>query len=165
MTTLALGKLLRAVLPAGVFNVVSGPDPLGSSLTSHPIPRKISFTGSTAIGKKVALAAAEDLKRVTLELGGNDPAIVLEGANVSTIAESLFWGAFRNNGQICAAIKRIYAHQSIYCDLVKALSAIAKSVTVGDGALEGVRLGPINNEPQLRRIAALVDDPLRMERV
>jgi acyl-CoA reductase-like NAD-dependent aldehyde dehydrogenase len=160
LNTLALGKLLRGVLPAGVFNVVSGPDPLGSSLTSHPIPRKISFTGSTATGKKVALAAAEGLKRVTLELGGNDPAVVLEDANVSKIAESLFWGAFRNNGQICAAVKRVYAHESIYGDLVEALSAIAKSVTVGDGALEGVRLGPINNEPQLRRIAALVDDAI-----
>jgi acyl-CoA reductase-like NAD-dependent aldehyde dehydrogenase len=160
LTTLALGRLLRGVLPAGVFNVVSGPDPLGSSLTSHPIPRKISFTGSTSTGKKVALAAAQDLKRVTLELGGNDPAFVLEGANVSKIAESLFWGAFRNNGQICAAIKRIYAHESVYQDVLEALSAIAKSVKVGDGALEGVRLGPINNEPQLIRIAALVDDAI-----
>jgi acyl-CoA reductase-like NAD-dependent aldehyde dehydrogenase len=160
LTTLALGKLLRGVLPAGVFNVVSGPDPLGSSLTSHPVPRKISFTGSTATGKKVALTAAEDLKRVTLELGGNDPAVVLEGADVSKIADSLFWGAFRNNGQICIAIKRIYAHESVYNDLVEALSAIAKSVKVGEGTLEDVRLGPINNKPQLGRIIELVDDAI-----
>jgi acyl-CoA reductase-like NAD-dependent aldehyde dehydrogenase len=160
LTTLALGKLLRGVLPNGVFNVVSGPDPLGSALTSHPIPRKISFTGSTATGKKVALAAAEDLKRVTLELGGNDPAIVLEGTNVSKIAETLFWGAFRNNGQICAAVKRIYAHESIHNELVEALSAIAKSVKVGEGTVEGVRLGPINNKPQLERITELVDDAI-----
>lgn len=160
LTTLALGKLLRGVLPDGVFNVVSGPDPLGSTLTSHPIPRKISFTGSTATGKKVALAAAEDLKRVTLELGGNDPAIILGGTNVSKVAESLFWGAFRNNGQICAAVKRVYAHESIHDELVEALAAIAKSVKVGEGTVEGVRLGPINNKPQLERVTELVNDAI-----
>lgn len=160
LTTLALGKLLRGILPDGVFNVVSGPDPLGSTLTSHPIPRKISFTGSTGTGKKVALAAAEDLKRVTLELGGNDPAIVLEGTNVSKIAESLFWGAFRNNGQICVAVKRIYAHESIHSELVDTLAAIARSVKVGEGTVEGVRLGPINNKPQLERVIELVDDAI-----
>lgn len=160
LTTLALGKLLRGVLPDGVFNVVSGPDPLGSTLTSHPIPRKISFTGSTATGKKVALAAAEDLKRLTLELGGNDPAIVLEGTNVSKIAESLFWGAFSNNGQICAAVKRIYAHESIHHELVEALAAIAKSVKVGEGTAQGVLLGPINNKPQVERVTELVDDAI-----
>jgi acyl-CoA reductase-like NAD-dependent aldehyde dehydrogenase len=120
---------------------------------------RFSFTGSTGTGKKVALAAAEDLKRVTLELGGNDPSVVLEGTNVSKIAESLFWEAFRNNGQICAAVKRIYAHESIHDELVE-LATIAKSVKVGDGTVEGVRLGLINNKPQLERVVDLVDDAI-----
>lgn len=110
LTTLALGRLLRGVLPDGVLNVVAGPDPLGAAMVSHPVPRKVSFTGSTATGKKVAVAAADDLKRVTLELGGNDPAIVLADADVGQIAAKLFWGAFGNNGQICLAAKRVYAH-------------------------------------------------------
>lgn len=158
LTTLALGKLLRGVLPDGVLNVVSGPDPLGAVLTSHPIPRKISFTGSTATGKKVALAAAEDLKRVTLELGGNDPAIILADANVSKIAEALFWGAFANNGQICAAVKRVYAHEKIHAELVEALAALAKSTKVDEGTAKGALLGPINNKPQFERLSELVSD-------
>jgi acyl-CoA reductase-like NAD-dependent aldehyde dehydrogenase len=95
-----VGQLLSRVLPPGVLNVVTGPDPLGAAMVSHPLPGKVSFTGSTATGKKVAAAAACDLKRVTLELGGNDPAIVLEDADVGQIAEKLFWGAFGNNGQV-----------------------------------------------------------------
>jgi len=106
LTTLALGEIWREVLPPGVLNVVSGPDPLGAWMTAHPVPRKISFTGSTATGKKVAVAAAEDVKRVTLELGGNDPAIVLDDADPEQIADSLFWAAFANNGQVCCDVKR-----------------------------------------------------------
>jgi len=109
LTSLKLGELLRDVVPAGVVNVISGGNDLGGWMTSHPIPRKISFTGSVATGKKVAAAAAPDLKRVTLELGGNDPAIVLPDANPKEIAAKLFWGAFQNCGQGCSAIKRVYA--------------------------------------------------------
>jgi acyl-CoA reductase-like NAD-dependent aldehyde dehydrogenase len=160
LTTLALGRLLRGVLPDGVLNVVAGPDPLGAAMVSHPVPRKVSFTGSTATGKKVAVAAADDLKRVTLELGGNDPAIVLEDADVSKIAEKLFWGAFGNNGQICLAAKRVYAHQNVHGELVEALSALAKSARVDDGLAAGAQLGPINNKPQFDRVRELVTDAL-----
>ena len=160
LTTLALGRLLRGVLPDGVLNVVAGPDPLGAAMVSHPVPRKVSFTGSTATGKKVAATAADDLKRVTLELGGNDPAIVLEDADVSAIAEKLFWGAFGNNGQICLAAKRVYAHQSVHGELVDALAALAKSARVDDGMADGAQLGPINNKPQFDRIRGLVTDAL-----
>jgi len=158
LATLALGEAMRGVLPDGVLNVVSGPDPLGAQLVAHPKTRKISFTGSTSTGKKVAAAAANDLKRLTLELGGNDPAIVLPGTSLDQIVDSLFWGAFRNNGQICLAVKRVYVHESQREDLVDALAAIASAVRVDDGAAPGAVLGPINNDPQLRRVSELVAD-------
>ena len=111
LNTVLLGEILRDVVPPGVVNVVSGGDELGSWMTSHPVPRKISFTGSVATGKKVAGAAAQDLKRVTLELGGNDAAILLPDIDPKAIAAKVFWGAFENNGQICSAIKRVYVHE------------------------------------------------------
>ncbi|SHN75851.1 aldehyde dehydrogenase family protein [Cryptosporangium aurantiacum] len=158
LATLALGEVLRDVLPPGVLNVVTGPDPLGASLTTHPLVRKISFTGSTATGKKVAAAAADDLKRVTLELGGNDPAIVLPGAPIGDIAAGLFWSGFINNGQTCLAVKRIYVHEEQHDDLVEALAGIARDVRVDEGTAEGVQLGPINNRPQFERVSGLVAD-------
>ncbi|MBT2399248.1 aldehyde dehydrogenase family protein [Streptomyces sp. ISL-100] len=160
LTTLALGRVLREVLPDGVLNVLSGPDPLGAAMVEHPVPRKVSFTGSTATGKKVAISAAADLKRVTLELGGNDPAIVLGDVDVNAIAEQLFWGAFGNNGQICLAVKRVYAHESIHSDLVAALAELATATKVDEGTVEGVQLGPINNKPQFDRVNELVSDAL-----
>jgi acyl-CoA reductase-like NAD-dependent aldehyde dehydrogenase len=160
LTTLKLGELLREVLPVGVLNVVSGGDELGAWMTSHPIPRKISFTGSVATGKRVAAAAAPDLKRVTLELGGNDPAIVLDDAEPAEIASKLFWGAFSNNGQICSAIKRVYVPEARYDEYVEALAECARDVVVGDGMTEGTQLGPINNKPQFDRVSELVDDAL-----
>ncbi len=160
LTTLKLGELLRDVLPPGVLNVVSGGDGLGAQMTSHPVPRKISFTGSVSTGKRVAAAAAPDLKRVTLELGGNDPAIVLDDVEPAEIADKLFWGAFSNNGQICSAIKRVYVPESRYDELVDALAEQARSVVVGNGAVEGTQLGPINNKPQFDRVSELVADAL-----
>ncbi|MEU6371573.1 aldehyde dehydrogenase family protein [Streptomyces sp. NPDC046909] len=160
LSALVLGEVWRNVVPPGVFNVVTGPEPLGTWLTGHPAVRKVSFTGSTSVGKKVAAATAEDLKRVTLELGGNDPAIVLEDADPRQIAESLFWGAFRNNGQVCLAVKRVYVHERHHADLVEALAEQARSVRVGDGTTEGVQLGPVNNRPQFDRVRELVDDAL-----
>jgi acyl-CoA reductase-like NAD-dependent aldehyde dehydrogenase len=161
LATLALGEVLRPVLPPGVLNVITGPDPLGSVLTSHHLVRKISFTGSTETGKHVAAAAAEDLKRVTLELGGNDPAIILPDVDVSEIAQRLFFSAFMNNGQVCLAVKRVYAHASIHDELVDALASIARAVKVGEGTAEGTILGPVNNRPQLTRVKSLVDDAVR----
>lgn len=158
LSTLALGRVLRGVLPNGVLNVVTGQDLLGAAMVAHPIPRKVSFTGSTATGTKVAVAAAQDLKRVTLELGGNDPAIILGDVDVAEIADRLFWSAFANNGQICVAVKRVYAHASIHSQLVEALASIAQSARVGDGLVEGVQLGPINNRPQFDRVSELVAD-------
>jgi len=159
-STLKLGEVLRDVLPPGVLNVVSGRDPLGASMTSHPVPRKISFTGSVATGKKVAAAAAPDLKRVTLELGGNDPAIVLDDVDVDAMVEKLFWGAFQNNGQVCSAIKRVYVPESLEDQIVEGLAERARAAKVGPGTEEGVQLGPINNRPQFERVSELVADAL-----
>jgi acyl-CoA reductase-like NAD-dependent aldehyde dehydrogenase len=161
LTTLALGAVLRDVLPAGVLNVVAGGDALGAWMTSHPVPRKISFTGSIETGKKVAAAAAPDLKRLTLELGGNDAAIVLDDVSAEAVAEKVFWGAFQNCGQVCSAIKRVYVPEKIYAPLVERLAALAKGVKVGDGFTEGVQMGPLNNRPQFERVAELVDDARR----
>jgi acyl-CoA reductase-like NAD-dependent aldehyde dehydrogenase len=161
LSTLKLGEILRDALPNGVLNVVSGGDELGAWVSSHPRVRKISFTGSVATGKKVAAAAAPDLKRVTLELGGNDAAIVLEDADPARIAEKLFWGAFANSGQVCSAIKRLYVHERIAAPLTEALAALARDVKMGDGMQPDVQLGPINNKPQYERVIELVEDAKR----
>lgn len=157
-STLKMVELLNNVLPPGVLNAVSGGDDLGAWMTSHPIPRKISFTGSVATGKRVAAAAASDLKRVTLELGGNDPAIVLDDADPAAIADQLFWMAFTNSGQICSAIKRVYVPEALHDELVDALADRARAVKVGDGMDPASQLGPVNNAPQFRRVNELVAD-------
>lgn len=160
LTTLKVGELLGGVFPPGVVNVVSGGDELGAWMTAHPVPRKVSFTGSIETGKKVAISAAPDLKRVTLELGGNDPAIVLDDADPAAVAKSIFNGAFANNGQVCSAIKRVYVPEALYDDVVEGLAAEARAVKVGEGTEDGVRLGPINNAPQYERVKELVADAL-----
>lgn len=158
ITSLMLGEILRGIIPPGVLNVVSGGDELGAMMTSHPVPRKISFTGSVETGKKVAAAAAPDLKRVTLELGGNDPAIVLSDVDPNAVAEKIFWGAFENTGQICSAIKRVYVPEQMYKPMLEKMGELAKQVKVGDGLQPGVQLGPINNKPQFERVTELVED-------
>jgi acyl-CoA reductase-like NAD-dependent aldehyde dehydrogenase len=155
-----MGEILAEVLPPGVLNVVSGGDELGGWMTEHPVPRKISFTGSVATGKRVAAAAAPDLKRVTLELGGNDAAIVLDDADPATVAEGIFAAAFMNTGQVCSAIKRVYVPEALHDSVVEALAAKAAAARVGAGTEEGVELGPINNQPQLRRVSELVSEAI-----
>jgi acyl-CoA reductase-like NAD-dependent aldehyde dehydrogenase len=160
LSTLLIGDTLAPVLPPGVLNVVSGGDELGAWMTGHPAVRKISFTGSVPTGKAVAAAAAPDLKRFTLELGGNDAAIVLDDADPAAVERGLFWGAFINNGQICAGIKRIYVPEKLHDDLVDALAQRASKVRVGPGTEQGVQLGPIQNRPQFDRVSDLVGDAL-----
>ena len=158
LTTLRLAELLRPHLPAGVLNVVSGGDELGEWTSAHPVPRKISFTGSIATGKHVAASAASDLKRVTLELGGNDPAVLLDDVDPAALANRLFWGAFYNCGQVCAGIKRVYAPERLYDDVVSSLAERARSVKVANGMDDGVRVGPIATGPQFERVGELVAD-------
>lgn len=158
LTTLRFAELVKDVVPAGVLNVITGGDRLGPWLTAHQGLDKISFTGSTATGKRVMESASHGLKRITLELGGNDPAIVMPDVDVKEIAPKLFWAAFNNNGQICIATKRMYIHKDVYEPLRDAIVEYAKTVKVGDGSEQGTQIGPINNRPQYERVKALIAD-------
>lgn len=155
---LKIGELLNDVFPPGVLNVVSGNDDLGPMMTAHPGFAKISFTGSTATGKRVMESAARDLKRLTLELGGNDAAIVMPDVDVDAVAQKIFFGAFYNSAQICVATKRLYVHEKIYDRLRDKLAAIAAAVKVGDGSEKGTVLGPIQNKRQFDRVRDLIAD-------
>lgn len=161
LAMLRIGEALQAVLPPGVLNIVTGQDELGPWMTSHPGIDKISFTGSTQTGRKVMASAAATLKRITLELGGNDAAIILPDVDIQDTAEKLFWAAFFNVGQICIATKRVYIHEDIYDQLLDALVAYAATVKVGNGANQGVDLGPIQNRLQFERVTDLLDDARR----
>lgn len=158
LCTLKIGELFRDIFPAGVINIITGGDNLGPMMTSHPGFAKISFTGSTATGKLVMQSASKDLKRLTLELGGNDAAIVLPDVDLDEVAQKIFFGAFLNTAQICIATKRLYVHESIYDGLRDRLSAIASSVKVGDGSEQGTMLGPIQNRRQYERVMNLMED-------
>jgi len=154
--TLRLAALVAGVVPAGVLNVVADANDLGAVLTGHPDVRKITFTGSTETGKKVMAAAADGLKRLTLELGGNDAAIVLDDADPKKVAPGLFQGAFVNSGQVCLAIKRVYADEKIYEPLVDELAALARAAVIGDGLEQGTQFGPVQNKAQYERLKGLL---------
>lgn len=158
LSSLMVAEMLKDILPAGVINVIAGPGSVGAELSGHPDVRKISFTGSVATGKKIMQYAAPDLKRVTLELGGNDPAIVLDDVDPAAVIDGLFWGAFTNSGQVCTAIKRLYVHEKVYAPIVDGLIERAKSVKVGDGLEPDSQLGPINNKMQFDKLVGLVED-------
>jgi acyl-CoA reductase-like NAD-dependent aldehyde dehydrogenase len=158
LSTIRLVEFISAALPPGVVNVVTGENSVGAHLSAHPGIAKMTFTGSTETGKKVMSAAAGTLKRLTLELGGNDPGIVLPDCDPEAIAEGLFWGAFINNGQTCAALKRLYVHTSLYDRVCNALVAYASKVQVGDGMDEKSVLGPLQNKMQFKKVSELVED-------
>ncbi|MER8161306.1 aldehyde dehydrogenase family protein [Streptomyces sp. NPDC094472] len=152
LATRLLGAVLSTALPQDVLTIVTGREPLGARLASHPGIRHVTFTGSIATGRAVANGAAASLARVTLELGGNDAAILLEDVEVERIADRLFWAAFRNCGQVCMAVKRVYAPARLYSQVVEALAERAKTVVVGPGLDPGSQLGPVGNAPQLARV-------------
>jgi acyl-CoA reductase-like NAD-dependent aldehyde dehydrogenase len=161
LSTIRLVEILNEVLPKGVLNVIAGRDDIGQMMTEHPGIQKIVFTGSCATGKKVMQTASSTLKRVTLELGGNDAGIVLPDADPKEIAERLFWGAFINNGQTCAALKRLYVPDTLYDEVCEALVDYAKNVPVGHGLDEASVLGPIQNKMQYEKVVELVEDAKR----
>lgn len=158
MTVLRIGELVRDFVPAGVLNIITGGDALGPLMTAHPGFDKVSFTGSTATGRRVMESAAPTLKRLTLELGGNDAAIVMPDVNVPETAEKLFWSAFTNSGQVCVATKRAYVHKDIYDAFRDELAKLAAAVPMGDGSHQGTALGPIQNKPQYDRVKGLLAD-------
>ncbi|KIW96915.1 uncharacterized protein Z519_02306 [Cladophialophora bantiana CBS 173.52] len=155
---LKLGELAQQFFPPGVIQVLSGDDNLGPWLTAHPGPDKISFTGSTVTGKKVMESAAKTLKRVTLELGGKDPAIICKNVDINAVAAKIATLAFLNSGQICLAIKRIYVHESIHDKFRDAMVEFTKTLKVGDGTEEGVFLGPIQNKMQYEKVKTFFND-------
>ncbi|MCX4870187.1 aldehyde dehydrogenase family protein [Streptomyces sp. NBC_00257] len=152
LATRLLGSVISTALPEDVLTIVTGQEPLGARLASHPGIRHVTFTGSVPTGRAVAAGVAASLGRVTLELGGNDAAILLEDVDVERIADRLFWAAFRNCGQVCMAVKRVYAPARLYSDVVEALAQRAKNTVVGSGLDPGTQLGPVNNIPQLARV-------------
>lgn len=158
LCTLKLAELCQEFLPAGVFNVVTGGDELGKWITAHPGINKIAFTGHTETGKHVMRSAAGNLKRLTLELGGNDPAIVLPDVDAKAIAPQLFWAAFQNNAQFCNATKRMYVHEKVYDEVLAELVAFVKTIKVGNGAEADTILGPIQNAPQFAKVIEYIDD-------
>ncbi len=158
LSTLLLAHLLADVFPAGVLNVVAGAGEVGEHLVRHPGVRHVTFTGSVATGKHLYARAADDLKRLTLELGGNDAALVLDDADLDAIVEPLFWGAFWNSGQVCFAIKRLYVHEHLFEPLLAALAERAQRTRLGHGLDPQTELGPLTNAQQLERVIALVED-------
>ena len=145
LSVLALLAVMNEVLPADVLIGVSGDREVGARLASHPDIDKVMFTGSTATGRKIIESSAGNLARLTLELGGNDAGIVLPGTDPQAIAQDLFWGAFINTGQTCAALKRLYVHDSIYEEVVAALAEVAGKMPMGNGLDEKNVLGPLQN--------------------
>jgi len=158
LSTLRLVELMSQVLPPGVINVVTGGPEVGSHLATHPAIDKIVFTGSVATGKKVMSGGAATLKRMTLELGGNDAGIVLPRTNVGPLLEKLFWGCFINAGQTCAALKRLYVHEDQYEDVVRQFADFCARIPVGNGLDPKNLMGPVSNKMQLDKVMALVDE-------
>lgn len=158
LSVLALAEVFNRHLPDGVLTVISGDREVGAAIAAHPDLDKIMFTGSTATGRRIVEASAHNLARLTLELGGNDAGIVLPGTDVAAIAEDLFWGCFINTGQTCAALKRLYVHESVYDDVVEALAGLAQAMPMGRGLDEGNVLGPLQNQQQFDIVSRLVDD-------
>lgn len=158
LSTLRLGELAARALPPGLVNTLSGGNDLGQWMTNHPGIDKIAFVGSTATGKKVMAAASASLKRVSLELGGNDAAIVLDDVDVAEIAPRLFASAFINSGQICMAVKRVLVQAPIAGALADALAAEAQKARVGGGFEPDVEYGPVQNRPQFDKVLAIIED-------
>ncbi|ANJ27767.1 aldehyde dehydrogenase family protein [Agromyces aureus] len=157
LSVLALVAVINRVLPEGVVEIVSGGREIGAALSSHPAVGKVMFTGSTATGKAIIRSSADTVKRLTLELGGNDAGIVLPDVDPKAIAEGLFWGAFINTGQTCAALKRLYVHDSVYDAVCEALVDVAAAMPMGVGLDEGNVLGPLQNRQQFDIVDRLVE--------
>ena len=151
VTALMIAALAKDIVPAGVVNVLVDKNDLGQVLTAHPDVAKISFTGSTPTGRKVMEASASSLKRLTLELGGNDAGIVLPDADVAKTAQRAVGSAFFNAGQVCIALKRLYVHRSIYEEMCDALASEVAQLALGDGLEQGTSVGPLQNAQQFEK--------------
>ena len=158
VSALKLGEICARIFPAGLVNVITDANDLGPKLTAHPDIAKIGFTGSSETGKRIMASAADTMKRVTLEMGGNDPAIVLPDVDVKLAAEKVFAGAFLNAGQVCLAIKRAYVHEDIYEEMCDELAGIAAQAVLDDGLKQGTTIGPIQNKEQYQKVKGYLRD-------
>ncbi|MDO5706488.1 MAG: aldehyde dehydrogenase family protein, partial [Paracoccus sp. (in: a-proteobacteria)] len=165
LTTLKVGEIMAGVFPAGVVNIVTDQNDLGPKMTAHPGIDKISFTGSSETGRKVMAGAAATIKRITLELGGNDAAIVMPGADPDQVAPGIFGAAFMNAGQVCLAVKRVYVHDSIYDAVVDRLAKLAEDAVVDDGLKQGTTIGPLQNRAQFEKVQGFLDSARRDGRI
>jgi NAD-dependent aldehyde dehydrogenases len=161
LTTLAFGEICSGILPAGVINIVVDHNDLGDALSGHDDVAKVAFTGSTATGKKVMGSAAGTLKRLTLELGGNDPAIVLDDVDPVEVAPKLLVAAMMNAGQICLGAKRLYVHDSQYDQICEELGRLARELVVNDGLKQGTQMGPLQNKAQFEKVKGFLEDARR----
>ncbi|MFK0239504.1 aldehyde dehydrogenase family protein [Microbacterium sp. NPDC090281] len=161
LSVLALIEVMNQVLPRDVLIGVAGDREVGARIASHPDIGKVMFTGSTATGRSIVESSAKNLARLTLELGGNDAGIVLPGVDATAIAQDLFWGAFINTGQTCAALKRLYVHDSVYDEVVEALAEVVRQTPMGNGLDEQNVLGPLQNHAQFEIVRDLVEDAAR----
>tara|TARA_B110000305_G_C19405020_1_gene622232 strand:+ start:177 stop:1592 length:1416 start_codon:yes stop_codon:yes gene_type:complete len=157
LTTLLLGEIIRDLVPPGLVNILADAGELGPLITAHAGIAKITFTGSTATGKAIMANAANTLKRLTLELGGNDAGIVLDDVIPREIAQKLFDAAFANSGQVCAALKRLYVHDSIYEEVCDELKHIAVRTVVGIGTDPSAQFGPVQNKMQYDKICKYIE--------
>lgn len=160
LSTLRLVELIHeaGILPPGVLNVVTGDADVGDRISSHPDIAKIAFTGSTATGRRIMERAGSTLKRLTLELGGNDAGIILPGTDLSKLMDPLFWGIFINAGQTCSCLKRLYVYDNDYDAVATALASYVSAIPVGDGADPKTLIGPLSNRMQYDKVCALVED-------
>lgn len=158
LASLLFAEMVATILPPGVFNMIVDANDLGDQLSDHKDVAKVSFTGSTATGKKVMASSASTLKRLTLELGGNDAAIVLDDVDVKAAAPKIFQAAMLNSGQICIAVKRVYAHASVYDELCEEFVRLAGEVVLDDGLKQGTTMGPLQNQLQFQKVKGYLDD-------
>ncbi|MGZ3279097.1 MAG: aldehyde dehydrogenase family protein [Phenylobacterium sp.] len=156
LTTCLFGAVANEILPPGVLNVICDQNELGEALTSHPDIAKVAFTGSTATGKKVAKSASDGLKRVTLELGGNDAAIVMDDVDPKVVAKKVYEGAMVNAGQVCVAIKRAYVPEGMYEEFCDELATLAKAAVVDDAFKQGAEIGPVQNKMQYEKLKGML---------
>ncbi|WP_136661504.1 aldehyde dehydrogenase family protein [Nitratireductor sp. XY-223] len=158
VAALKLAEICAEIFPAGLVNIITDNNDLGPKMTAHPGISKIGFTGSSETGKRIMAGAADTMKRVTLEMGGNDPSIVMPDVDVQAAAEKVYAGAFLNAGQVCLAVKRAYVHEDIYDSFCDALVDIAAQAVVGDGLEQGTTIGPIQNKKQFEKVKGYLED-------
>ncbi len=151
-------QIIASMLPPGVVNIITGDArEIGDTLTGHPLVRKVNFTGSVSVGRHVMKTAAENITPVTLELGGNDAALILEDVALNDeVFGKMYWAAFGSSGQICMALKRMYVHESRYDEVVDGFTAACERAVVGDGLLPETTMGPVNNARQLKVVTDMI---------